>query len=177
MERVDDTLRPAAGVRVERGVDLLLPEAGNIDGEVAWERDQETRFLLGIDMDDHERVRALSAFARRVAEGRPLLGRLHLGTGVGPDQEEVGRLAGIGVLCRLDLHPGDLVDLPIDERVHADHAAQDERDRHRQRHGEAPEQDAGKRACHRRGHATAGADSSVARKAGATPRAAATLPA
>ena len=151
--------------RVERGVDLLLPEPGHVDRQVARERDEEPRLLLGIDVDDHERVRALSAFARRVPEGRPLLGRLHLGAGVGPDEEEVGRLAGVGVLRGLDLHAGDLVDLAVDERVHAHHAAQDERDGHRQRHCEAPEQDARERACHRRGHATgADADSSVARK-------------
>ena len=178
LERVDHPLRPAAGVGVERSVDLLLPEPGHLDGQVARERDQEPRLLLGIDVDHHERVRPLTAAGSRVAERRPFLGRLHLGARIRPDEEEVGRLPGIGVLRGLDLHPGDLVDLPVDERVHAHHATQDERDRHRQRHGEAPEQDAGERACHRRRHATgAGADSSVARKAGATPRAAATLPA
>ena len=176
LERVDHSLGPAAGVRVERGIDLLLAEPRYVDGQVTGERDEKTGLLLWVDVDHHERVRPLTAAGSRVAKGRPFLGCLHLGAGVGPDEEEVGRLAGVGVLRGLDLHAGDLADLPVDERVHEHHAAQDEREGHRQRHCEAPEQDAGERACHRRGHATGdGADSSVARKTEGAACGAATL--
>jgi hypothetical protein len=125
---------------------------------------------------DHQRVRAGRAYCARITERFAFLWCLILRARVGADEEEVGRLAGVGVLRGVDLHPGDLADLAVDERVHSDHAPEDEREGHCQRHCEAPEQDAGKRACHRRRHATGGGvDSSVAGKQAVPTGGAATL--
>ena len=112
---VDDRLGPV----VERGVDLRVPEPGNLHPQVARERHRVAPVTVG--MEHHQRVRTgRRALGRVVAERVELPLVLDERPRVRAHDDEVDGVTALRGDGHVD--PRDVVDLPVDVTVDHEHA-------------------------------------------------------